>query len=818
VARTSEFDRSGSVASLERAPDRYLILSPDLDIIGVTQAYLDATMTCRADIVGRHLFDVFPDNPADPAADGVRNLHASLKRVLASGAPDEMPVQKYDVRRPSGDGGGFQEKYWKPLNAPVLEHDGSIAYIVHRVDDVTTAITDRRAAATALSDSEENFGFVANNIPQFAWMADTSGSIFWYNRRWFDYTGTTLEQMRGWGWQKVHHPDHVDRVVAVIKHAFDTGEDWEDTFPLRGTDGTYRWFLSRARPIRDRDGMIMRWFGTNTDITEQRQAEQALRESEEFNRRILASSTDCIKVLDLDGKLRFMSEGAQEAMEIDDFASVDGCTWLDFWNGPHAEAARFAVEEARAGRVGQFQGGAPTAKGNARWWDVRISAIRGADGEPAKLLSVSRDITVAHDAEMNSRKLNEELESRVNERTETLRRSNEALLKEISQREAAEAQVRQMQKIEAIGQLTGGIAHDFNNMLAVIISGCGLMERRIARGEDITKYLQGVRDAADRAASLTHRLLAFSRQLPLSPGAIDPNRMVNSMSELLQRTIGEDIRLETVLAGGLWGAHADPSQLENSILNLAINSRDAMPKGGKLTIETGNAHLDDEYARDQGDVAAGQYVMIAVSDTGEGMTREVIERAFDPFFTTKPVGKGTGLGLSQVYGFVKQSKGHLKLYSEVGHGTTVKIYLPRIFGETENHASPTTARPTPTGTLAELILVVEDETRIREITTDSLRELGYGVVHAASGAAALKLLREREDIGLLFTDIVMPDMNGRQLADAAHEMRPGLKVLYTTGYTRNAIVHNGVLDPGVNFIAKPFTLDQLGNKIREVLS
>jgi PAS domain S-box-containing protein len=338
VARTSEFDRSGSVASLERAPDRYLILSPDLDIIGVTQAYLDATMTCRADIVGRHLFDVFPDNPADPAADGVRNLHASLKRVLASGAPDEMPVQKYDVRRPSGDGGGFQEKYWKPLNAPVLEHDGSIAYIVHRVDDVTTAITDRRATATALSDSEENFGFVANNIPQFAWMADTSGSIFWYNRRWFDYTGTTLEQMRGWGWQKVHHPDHVDRVVAVIKHAFDTGEDWEDTFPLRGTDGTYRWFLSRARPIRDRDGMIMRWFGTNTDITEQRQAEQALRESEEFNRRILASSTDCIKVLDLDGKLRFMSEGAQEAMEIDDFASV---RWL--------YVARFLERASRGG-------------------------------------------------------------------------------------------------------------------------------------------------------------------------------------------------------------------------------------------------------------------------------------------------------------------------------------------------------------------------------------------------------------------------------------------------------------------------------------
>jgi PAS domain S-box-containing protein len=672
-------------------------------------------------------------------------------------------------------------------------------------------------AAGAMSDGEENFGFVANNIPQLAWMAGPDGSIFWYNRRWFDFTGTTLEDMRGWGWQKVHHPDHVGRVVTNIKHSFDTGEEWEDTFPLRGVDGVYRWFLSRARPIRDEHGAIIRWFGTNTDITEQRQADEAHRETEEFNRQILASSTDCIKVLDLDGRLRFMSEGAQKAMEIDDFASVDGCAWLDFWNGPHVEAARLAVDEARAGRVGQFQGGAPTAKGNARWWDVRISPMFGPDGKPAKLLSVSRDVTIAHEAERTVRKLNEELESRVNERTETLRRSNEALLGEIAQREVAEAQVRQMQKIEAVGQLTGGIAHDFNNMLAVIISGCGLMERRIARGEDVTKLLQGVRDAADRAASLTHRLLAFSRQLPLAPGAIDPNRMVTSMSELLQRSIGEQVQLEAVLAGGLWRAHADASQLENSILNLAINARDAMPNGGKLTIETANAHLDDDYARTHRELAAGQYVMIAVSDTGEGMTPDVVERAIDPFFTTKSVGKGSGLGLSQVYGFVKQSRGHLKLYSEVGHGTTVKIYLPRVFGPAEDDAAMIPSRPTPTGSLAELILVVEDEARIREMTTDSLRELGYSVVHAGSAAAALKLIREREDIGLLFTDIVMPDMNGRQLADTARAMRPGLKVLYTTGYTRNAIVHNGVLDPGVNFIAKPFTLDQLGNKIREVL-
>ena len=322
--------------------------------------------------------------------------------------------------------------------------------------------------------------------------------------------------------------------------------------------------------------------------------------------------------------------------------------------------------------------------------------------------------------------------------------------------------------------------------------------------------------ATSRAASLTQRLLAFARQQPLAPQVVDANRIVTGMSDLLRRTLGETISVETVLAGGLWKAFADPSQIENAILNLAVNGRDAMPDGGHLTIETANCHLDDGYAATHAEVTAGQYVMIAVTDTGAGMTPDVLARAFEPFFTTKPVDKGTGLGLSQVFGFVKQSGGHVKIYSEPDEGTTVKVYLKRHFGDEEAlqvqpGAVDADRRPTET------VLVVEDDERVRAGTINALRELGYAVVHAGSAADALKKLDEHPKIALLFTDIVMPVTNGRKLAEEALARRPDLKVIFTTGFTKNAVVHNGMLDPGVNFIAKPFTLDQLAAKLREVL-
>lgn len=395
--------------------------------------------------------------------------------------------------------------------------------------------------------------------------------------------------------------------------------------------------------------------------------------------------------------------------------------------------------------------------------------------------------------------------------------SNAALKAEIAGREIAEAKIRQMQKMEAVGQLTGGIAHDFNNMLAVIMSAMNLAQRKLARGEtDIGKFIDAAVDATGRAAGLTSRLLAFSRQQPLSPQVLDANRMVGGMSDLLRRTLGETIEIETVLAGGLWKTSVDSSQLENAVINLAVNARDAMPEGGRLTIETANCHLDDAYAARHAEVAAGQYVMIAVTDTGAGMQPEVMARAFDPFFTTKATGKGTGLGLSQVFGFVKQTGGHVKIYSEPGQGTAVKVYLPRFFGEgaQEMSSAQASGRGEPKG---EIILVVEDDERVRAGTVETLRELGYTVVHSPDAADALRQLEATPGITLLFTDIVMPVTNGRKLAEAAIEKRPGLKVLFTTGFTRNAVVHNGVLDHGVNFIAKPFTIDQIAAKLREVL-
>jgi PAS domain S-box-containing protein len=382
----------------------------------------------------------------------------------------------------------------------------------------------------------------------------------------------------------------------------------------------------------------------------------------------------------------------------------------------------------------------------------------------------------------------------------------------------AEQQLRQAQKMEAVGQLTGGIAHDFNNMLAVTIGSLDLLNRRIGGGDArAQRYVDAAADGARRAASLTQRLLAFSRQQPLRPEPLDVNKLVAGMSDLLRHSLGSDVRAETVLAGGLWRTHADPNQLENVILNLAINARDAMPDGGCLIVETQNAHLDSRYAAAHLGVPAGQYVLVAISDTGSGMSEAVIAKAFDPFFTTKGVGKGTGLGLSQVYGFVKQSGGHVKIYSEPDQGTTVKVYLPRLLGD---HAEPemvATDLNLPVGEQAELILVVEDEPAVRRLSVEALGELGYQVLEADSAAAALRLLEQHPEIALLFTDVVMPETNGARLAEEARRQRPDLKVLFTTGYTRNAVVHNGVLDPGVELIGKPFTIDELAARVRHVL-
>jgi signal transduction histidine kinase len=453
-----------------------------------------------------------------------------------------------------------------------------------------------------------------------------------------------------------------------------------------------------------------------------------------------------------------------------------------------------------------------------RWIERHCTIAYDGAGRPERLVGVSFDVTERKRAALQHRAFAETLEESVKARTRELEAENEA-------RKKAEEALRQAQKMEAVGQLTGGVAHDFNNLLTIIMGGLEIIERqlldlpaspatmRINRAREMA--LQG----AHRAELLTQRLLAFSRQQPLSPQPVDANKLVSGISDLLRRTIGEAVSLETVMAGGLWTTHADPNQLENALVNLAVNARDAMPDGGKLTIETQNCFLDDAYVATLAEpVKPGQYVMIAVADSGAGMDAGTIVRAFEPFFTTKEVGKGTGLGLSQVYGFVRQSDGHVRIYSEPGEGTSVKIYLPRHFGNAGKAAPALQKHALARAIGTECILVVEDDDALRAYTVETLSELGYHVFEAQHGPHALPMLEGPQQIDLLFSDIVMPGgMNGRQLADEALLRRPGLKILFATGYTRNAIVHQGRLDAGVQMIGKPFSMVALASKVRAML-
>ena len=534
-----------------------------------------------------------------------------------------------------------------------------------------------------------------------------------------------------------------------------------------------------------------------------------IRDARDLLQSVIDGSGDPIFVKDRDGRLQLANQR---------FAELAGTSVPALIGADGSGLAAADADDAALYATGAPQTREATfmVEGTLRTFLLARVPWRRA-GEVAGMIGVARDVTELKRAEDALRLTNRDLEARVAQRTAELSRALDELRAEVEQRTAAEGQIRQLQKMESIGQLTGGIAHDFNNMLAIIMGSLEMARRRLGDAADpqVTRLIDNAGSGAARAAALTARLLAFARQQPLAPEVIDANKMVTNMSELLHRTLGEHIRIETILAAGLWRTHADPAQLENALLNLAINARDAMPEGGKLTIETANSDLDDSYAAMHAEVAPGQYVAICVTDTGGGMPPEVVERAFDPFFTTKPPGAGTGLGLSQVFGYVRQSGGHVKIYSELGVGTTVKLYLPRHTG---GEALP--VPPERSGLVrgaGERILVVEDDLRVRGIAVEALLELGYDVVPADDPHHALELVASDSAIALLFTDVVMPEMTGRQLADAALRLRPDLKVLFTTGYTRNAIIHNGMVDHGVEFLQKPYTFEALARKVRAVL-
>jgi PAS domain S-box-containing protein len=635
---------------------------------------------------------------------------------------------------------------------------------------------------------EGRYRLLLNAITDYAiYMLDASGVITSWNPGAERFKGYTADEIIGQHFSRFYTDE--DRAAGLPAHALEIAAK-EGRFEREGwrvrKDGSRFWAHVVIDPIRDPSGALIGYAKVTRDLSERREAEEALRAAAEQFRLLVQGVTDyAIYMLDREGRITSWNAGAQR---------IKGYT-RDEIVGEHF--SRFYTQDDR--RAGVPALGLATAEQEGRWetegWRLRkdgsrfwahviIDAIRDDDGELIGFAKITRDVTERKEAER------------------ALEEARQTLV--------------QSQKMEAVGQLTGGVAHDFNNLLTVIIGGLDIIERGKPADARSQRALGMARHAADRAASLTARLLAFSRKQALQPTPTDLNALVRDMTELLHRALGEQVELEGVLSSRLWRAEVDQNQLENAILNLAVNARDAMPGGGKLTLETANTYLDADYAAKDAEVIPGQYVMVSVTDTGSGIPKDVLAKVFEPFFTTKELGRGTGLGLSMVYGFAKQSGGHVTIYSEEGEGTCVKLYFPRYRGADAQEPAEQAA-DRPTAAEDEVVLVVEDNPDVRAYSVMSLTELGYRVLEAVDAQSALKVLASDRRVDLLFTDVVLPGESGRQLADEAAKVRPGLRVLFTTGYSRNAIVHHGRLDPDVELLPKPFTFEQLATRIRDVL-
>ena len=574
-----------------------------------------------------------------------------------------------------------------------------------------------------------------------------------------------------------------DAPETALRTATTTGRYETEGWRLR-KDGTTFWANVVMTALRDSEGQLIGFGKVIRDVSDKRAVHDAVLKSERNFRLLVQGVTDyAIFMLSPDGHITSWNPGARRIKGYTE-GEIIGSHFSRFYTPEDVGAGVpfRGLETAR--REGRFEaeGWRVRRDGSRFFAHVIIDAIY-EDGELVGFAKITRDIT---------------------ER----RRAGELL-------EQTQSALFQAQKMEALGKLTGGVAHDFNNVLQVLRGNLELLESRHGRDHWSAERLGNAIDAVDRGAKLASQLLAFGRQQPLAPVVINPARQLRALDDLLRRALGETIEIESVVAGGLWNTTVDPHHLENVILNLAINARDAMPDGGKLTLELSNATLDDEYVLGFPDVAAGQYVMLAVTDTGAGMSPEVMERAFDPFFTTKPEGQGTGLGLSMAYGFVKQSGGHIRLYSEIGEGTTVRIYLPRSTGVAVDTRLATPGRLKHGN---ETILVVEDDLKVQSTVVELLSGLGYAVLKANNADQALTIAASGVHIDLLFTDVVMPGvLRSPEMARRAVQMLPGLKVLFTSGYTQNAIVHGGRLDPGVELLSKPYSRQQLASKVRQVL-
>lgn len=705
-----------------------------------------------------------------------------LDKVYASGEAffgESMPALLQ--RMP---GAALEQRYVDLVYQPLRDDDDRVMGIFVEGSDVTARVQ----AEAAVHASELQLREFAQAMPNHVWAARPDGQLDWFNDRLISYSGLTLEELQSRPWQAMVHEEDAERAQRQWALALISGQPYEVEFRLRRADGSYFWHLARAQPIRDDQGLITRWVATNTDIDEQKRTARALAHlNEDLEHQVAVRTAERDRMWRLSTDVMMVADGQGCLLSLNPaWTTLLGWTQTELLGRSVMELIHPDDAAATQAELASLGRGVTTYRFENRYRRKDNSyclLLWTAVPEGGLIHAVGRDITDEREAAL------------------ALKRT--------------EAALHQAQKMESIGQLTGGVAHDFNNLLQVISGNLQLLSRTVKGQDRAEGYVKNALEGVRRAAKLSNQLLSFSRRQPLQPQTVNLGRFVLGIEDMLRHSLGEAIQIEMKGGHGLWNSLVDPTQVENALLNLAINARDAMDGSGLLTIEACNALLDDDYVRHHPDLKTGQYVMLAVTDTGSGMEPEVLDKVFEPFFSTKPEGKGSGLGLSMVYGFVKQSGGHIHVDSTPGEGTTVKLYLPRSLAE-EAAAAP--ALPQALGG-TETILVAEDNEGVRATVVELLQQLGYRVLQASDAASALAVLQGAVPVDLLFTDVVMPGpLRSPELACQARELWPDIAVLFTSGYAQDTIVHGGRLDAGLDLLGKPYTQDELARKLRHVLA